>query len=371
MKHKQTCLPVLLLIILFLGLLLVATLVSIPKLFWQSFGAPSPTLHAWQRLTYGLDLVWHSGDLTRPRDPAGREQEFVIQSGDTVSSIANRLEEAGLIHKAQTFRIYLIWTGADTNIQTGTYQLSPAHSGREIADTLKSASLTVAFNILPGWRMEEIAASLPTSGLGITPEAFSAAATNPANPPDFIPAGTSAEGFLSPGKFTLSRTTSAEQLVFLLLQDFSSRLTPELRSGFSSQGLTVHQAVILASIIQREAVHDDEMPLIASVFFNRLAGDMPLQADPTVQYALGFNSAHSTWWTTPLSGQDLQVNSPYNTYLHPGLPPAPISNPGLAALRAISVPAQTNYYYFQARCDGSGLHNFARTLEQHHQNNCP
>ena len=113
------------------------------------------------------------------------------------------------------------------------------------------------------------------------------------------------------------------------------------------------------------------MPLIASVFFNRLAIDMPLQADPTVQYGLGYNTAQATWWTNPLSAQDLQVNSPYNTYVHHGLPPGPISNPGLAALQAVAAPAQSNYYYFQARCDNSGLHNFAETLEQHQQNNCP
>ena len=372
MKRRRSCLPGLLAIILLVGLMLVAAFFYIPKLAWQSFGPPSPSLHAWQRLSYGFELVWHAGDLTLPLEPAGKIQEFSIQSGDTVPSIADRLEKAGLIRSAQAFRTYLVWTGSDTTIQTGIYRLSPARSGREIADMLKSTSLTeVVFNILPGWRMEEIAASLPTSGLGITPEVFLAAAANPANPPDDLPTGVTAEGFLSVGKYTLPRSTSAEQLVFLLIQNFSSKLTPELRGGFSSQGLSLYQAVTLASIIQREAVVDEEMPLIASVFLNRLAADMPLQADPTVQYALGFNSPHSTWWTNPLSSQDLKFDSPYNTYVHPGLPPGPISNPGLAALQAVAAPAQSNYYYFQARCDKSGLHNFAQTLEQHHQNNCP
>ena len=219
--------------------------------------------------------------------------------------------------------------------------------------------------------MQEIAASLSTSGLAITPEAFLAAASAPANPPDFLPAGASAEGFLSPASYTLPRTTSAAQLVFLLLQDFSSRLTPELRDGFAGHGLSVYQAVTLASIIQREAVHDEEMPMIASVLYNRLAINMPLQTDPTIQYALGYNVAQGTWWTNPLSLDDLKVDSPYNTYVHAGLPPGPISNPGLAALQAVAFPAQSRYYYFQARCDGSRLHNFAETFEQHQQNNCP
>ncbi len=372
MKRRRSCLTGLLLLTMLAGIVLVVSAVFVPSMARQTFGASRPTLNALQRLGYALDLVWNAGDLTQPRDPAGAEQLFVIKPGESVASISTHLEEAGLIRSAQTFRVYLLWTGADTVIQTGTYRLSPARSGREIADMLKSTSLTeVTFNILPGWRMEEVAASLPTSGLGITPEAFLAAASAPANPPDFMPAGTSAEGFLAPGEYTLKRTTSAEGLVFLLLQGFSSRLSPELRSGFSGRGLTVYQAVTLASIIQREAMVDEEMPMIASVFFNRLENDMPLQADPTVQYALGYNAAQATWWTNPLSTQDLQFNSAYNTYIYPGLPPGPISNPGISALQAVAAPAQSNYLYFQARCDGSGLHSFAETLEQHIQNNCP
>ncbi len=372
MKRRPSCLPGILLLIILAGMVVLVSVVFVPSMARQTFGASGPRLNAWQRLYYALDLVWNAKDLTEPRDPAGAELLFVIQPGESVASISKHLEDAGLIRSAQTFRIYLLWTGADTIIQTGTYRLSPARSAREIADMLKSTTLTeVIFNILPGWRMEEVAASLPTSGLAITPEAFLAAASAPVNPPDFIPAGATAEGFLAPGEYTLKRTTTAEQLVFLLLQDFSSRLSPELRSGFSDHGLTVHQAVTLASIIQREAVVDEEMPMIASVFFNRLENDMSLQADPTVQYAIGFNAAQATWWTNPLSAQDLQFNSDYNTYIHPGLPPGPISNPGISALQAVAAPAQSNYFYFQARCDGSGLHSFAETLEQHLQNNCP
>jgi UPF0755 protein len=127
----------------------------------------------------------------------------------------------------------------------------------------------------------------------------------------------------------------------------------------------------MASIIQREAVVDTEMPLIASVFYNRLAAGMDLQTDPTVQYALGYNNAQGTWWTNPLSRDDLNFDSPYNTYIYYGLPPGPISNPGEAALDAVAYPAESKYYYFQARCDGSGLHNFAETFEQHQENYCP
>jgi UPF0755 protein len=237
---------------------------------------------------------------------------------------------------------------------------------------LKSTTLTeVMFTVLPGWRMEEIAAALPTSGLEFSPEAFLAAAATPQVSYDLIPAGASAEGFLQPGTYVLPRITTSDQLVSTLVEGFASNLPAEFPAVFANNGLTLYQAVILASIIQREVMVEEEMSLVASVFYNRLAIGMKLQTDPTVQYALGYNAAQGTWWTNPLNLDDLQFNSPYNTYLYPGLPPAPISNPGQAALAAVAYPAESPYYYFQAKCDGSGFHNFAETYEQHQQNYCP
>ncbi|HTX91089.1 MAG TPA: endolytic transglycosylase MltG [Anaerolineales bacterium] len=372
MKRRNSCFPILLLFALLLAILVFGAALIVPALAERSFGPPTPALGAWGRFSDSITLVWNVADLNEPRDPAGAEQLFVIQEGENAVEISGRLEQEGLIRNADTFRVYLIWTGGDTFIQTGTYRLSPAMTARTIADMLRSSSLTeVTFSVLPGWRMEEIARSLPTSGLSIDPPAFVKAAASPLHPLDFWPAGASAEGFLAPGNYTLPRTTTADQLVSVLLQGFTSGLTPDLRAGLESHGLTVYQAVTLASIIQREAVVADEMPMIASVFYNRLAAGMDLQSDPTVQYALGYNIGQGTWWTNPLSLDDLQFNSPYNTYVNPGLPPGPISNPGPAALQAVANPAQSSYLFFQARCDGSGLHNFAETFEQHLQNNCP
>ena len=126
----------------------------------------------------------------------------------------------------------------------------------------------------------------------------------------------------------------------------------------------------MASIVERESILDEEMPLIASVFINREKIGMKLDSDATVQYALGYNQIQGTWWTNPLSSQDLQVNSPFNTYQNSGLPPAAISNPSLAAIQSIAFAADTPYYYFRARCDGSGFHNFAVTFEEHLSNGC-
>ncbi len=370
MKKKRSCLPWIILILLFIGI--VAISVYIPIVAEQSYGSPVPALTPWQRFSYSFQLIWHAANLSVPVDSLGAEQLFVIEQGETIYSISNRLEESGLIHNAGVFRIYLIYRGLDTTVQSGKYTLSPAMTAIGIAQALQDATPTeVTFRVLAGWRMEEVAASLPTSGLSIAPEAFTTAMQNPPQVSGLLPAGVSAEGFLYPETYILPRSTTANQLVSVLLQKFTASLTVELKDGFSRQGLDAYQAVTLASIIEREAVVDEEMPLIASVFYNRLAIGMKLETDPTVQYALGYNLSQGTWWTNPLTLSDLKVDSPYNTYLYDGLPPGPICNPGTAALQAVAFPAQTPYYYFRARCDDSGLHAFAETFNQHLQNTCP
>jgi UPF0755 protein len=372
MKSRNACFPWMLLLVLLLIFACVAAAVFIPPATRRTFGEPNPSLNTWQRISYSSSLVMNAGDLTKPVDPSGVMQSFVIQPDESVISISNHLEQAGLIRSASTFRTYLLWTGLDTVLQSGSYVLSPAQTGIDIAQMLKSTTLTeVMFTVLPGWRMEEIAAALPTSGLEFSPEAFLAAAATPQVSYDLIPAGASAEGFLQPGTYVLPRITTSDQLVSTLVEGFASNLPAEFPAVFANNGLTLYQAVILASIIQREVMVEEEMSLVASVFYNRLAIGMKLQTDPTVQYALGYNAAQGTWWTNPLNLDDLQFNSLYNTYLYPGLPPAPISNPGQAALAAVAYPAESPYYYFQAKCDGSGFHNFAETYEQHQQNYCP
>ncbi|MCS7011272.1 MAG: endolytic transglycosylase MltG [Anaerolineales bacterium] len=356
----------------FLALFLLSVGFGVPALAEKVFGAPSASLPSWQRFYIGAQLLLHADLLLTPHNAAGEERLFVIQPGESVLSISNRLEQMGLIPDARLFRLYLIWSGMDSSIQVGTFRLNSAMTARSIAETLQSAERTeVKFTVLAGWRLEEVAASLPTSGLEISPEAFLMAAASPPFSPDLIPAGASAEGFLYPDTYILPRTTTAKQLVSVLVQTFFVRLPPEYLEAYAARGLTLYQAVTLASIIEREAVVDDEMPLIASVFYNRLAAGMMLQTDPTVQYALGFIPEQNTWWKTPLAQGDLQVNSPYNTYLVHGLPPGPICSPGVAALRAVAYPAESPYFYFQAKCDRSGLHNFAVTFEEHRQNYCP
>lgn len=347
-------------------------LLGIPGMAARSYGEPAAGLSPLQIIQYSANILWDDGLLTRPIDTGGPEQTFTIQQNEPVSSIANNLQEAGLISDASILRDYLIYTGLDSTIQAGDYQLSPAMSIVDIAHKLQDATpADVTFVILPGWRMEEIAASLPTSGLDITADEFIKAASIPPSGFDFLTGVSSSEGFLYPDSYILPRVTTVDQLVNTLLRNFSLHLSSDLSEGFARQGLSVYQAVALASIVQREAVHADEAPKIASVYLNRLKIGMKLDADPTVQYALGYNPVQQTWWTNPMVADDFQYGSPYNTYLNDGLPPTPIDNPGLNSLQAVASPADTPYYYFSARCDASGYHNFAQTLDQHLQNLCP
>jgi UPF0755 protein len=317
-------------------------------------------------------LLWYDQLLTRPRDMNGGEQTFTINQGESVNSVSSHLEEIGLIRNAEAFRAYLIYSGLDTSIQAGDYKLSAAMTTIDIARKLQDATPEdVNFVILPGWRMEEIAASLPTSGLSITPDDFLSAVQTQHPEYDFLAGANSAEGFLFPDSYIVPRDVTADVLVNGFLRNFTLHLTPELRQGFENQGLTIYQAVTLASLVERESMKAEEQPLIASVYLNRIRQGMKLDADPTVQYALGYNILQNSWWTSPLTLIDLQVNSPYNTYLNEGLPPTPIANPGPEALHAVAFPAETNYIYFRAKCDGSGYHEFSETFDQHLANECP
>lgn len=343
----------------------------VPVMAEQMLGPISDSLDLFQRFQYSALMLWYDGMVTSPVDSSAGEITFIISEGDNAVMVAQRLEEQGIIRSADAFTAYLVYSGLDTGLQVGEFNISPAMAPIQIAQKLQDATPTqVKFVILPGWRLEEVAASLPTSGLDISPEEFMAAVRTPARSYDFLPAGASAEGFLLPGEYILPRTIQVEQLVELLMNNSALALTMELRNGFARQNLSVYQAVTLASIIQREAVMPDEQPIIASVFLNRMASGMKLETDPTVQYALGFNGMLNTWWKAPLSSDDLTVQSPYNTYIIPALPPAPISNPSISALQAVAYPAQTTYFFFRARCDGSGLHNFSETFEEHLQNGC-
>ena len=386
-QRSSSCLLIMLVLLILAVLILAGAALILPHQAELAFGPPAAGIGLSQRIYLSYLLLSQQAILKHPGDLAGTARPFQVELGESTYAITQRLQNEGLVGDAQALRNYLIYSGKDTSIQAGEYKLSPGMSPIEIALALQDATPgEVTFHVLPGWRMEEIAAALPTSGLSFSPQAFLESATNQGavdiTLAQFIeqtglPAGGTLEGIFFADRYLLSSQIVVNTFTNTLLGNFKFKIEQpikdqiSLQQGFETQGLTIYQAVILASIIQREAIIDDEMPQIASVFYNRMAAGMKLDSDPTVQYALGFNPAQNTWWTNPLSLDDLRFDSSYNTYLYPGLPPGPIANPGLNALKAVAFPVQTPYYYFRAACDGSGLHAFAVTFQEHQQNACP
>ena len=327
-----------------------------------------------QETLLDLYLRLQQVDLDAPAGDDPTPVTFTIHPGETAAQIAQRLEEEGLIRDADAFRALLRLRGVDTRLEAGNYELRRTMSMNEIMAALQHGRPpTVRLTVPEGWRAEEIANLLRVVGLADPDEFLQIVRSGGNFDYDFLrdrPAGvTSLEGFLFPDTYEFPTDATARDVVQRMLETFGRRFTPELRAQARKQGLSVYQAVTLASIVEREAVIPDERPLIASVFLNRLRKGMYLNADPTVQYALGYQKQGHTWWKRPLLLEDLDVDSPYNTYRHPGLPPGPICNPGLDSLKAVANPAHTDYYYFVANdVAGDGSHVFAKTLEEHQAN---
>jgi len=370
--HQIPAILIGLALICILGVI-ITLILYVPQMTARLFGDADPNLDSSQRFLYSLYLLINHGDLENPSGVANKETIFIIHSGEPASEISKRLMESGWIPNSEAFNIYLKYKGLDRKIQMGIYYLSPAYTPLDIANLIHDADPErVKFSILPGWRAEEIAALIPSSGLNFSASDFLDIVRSPgddfSNELNMQPE--TLEGFLYPSSYNFLRTSSAENVIKEMVLSFFTQLPIGYEDKVKGYGLSLYDAIILASIIQKEAVVVEEAPLIAGVFINRIKTGMPLQSDPTVQYALGFAADQQSWWKNPLTSQDLRVDSPYNTYIHNGLPPAPICNPGTSALLSVANPEITDYFYFRSVCDGSGLHIFSRTYEEHLQAVC-
>jgi UPF0755 protein len=315
--------------------------------------------------------------LDRPTGTDGTPIRFVIASGESPRSIAQNLLAQGLIADADIFVDYVRSENLDVQLEAGTFFLYRTESTRQIAQALTdSASSQFIFSIIEGERIEEIAFNRVDSNRFFDfsgAEFFAVVGPGTLQNSVFaqrvgLPSGASLEGFLFPDTYQLPAAVTPIMLRDILTEQFLARITDDLQQAAQQQGLSLYEVVTLASIIQREAVRVDEMPAISGVYRNRLAIGMKLDADPTVQYGMGFQNG--TWWPQLTVADYQNVLSPYNTYRSIGLPPGPIASPGLSAIRAALFPTQSDFYYFRARCDGSGYHNFARTFEEHLTNAC-
>ncbi len=376
-NNRPSFFPRLLVIVLVILLVaLIGTLIGAPAIAARSFGLADRSLNPILRAHYAITLLRAKDELLTGAQDSNFPRKFRIEPDESVEALCRRLEDEAYTSSGSLFCTYLVYSGLDRKIQSGTFTLKPELNSIEIALTITNPEARdIAFYIYPGWRLEEIAASIDLSGFEFSDEEFLAYTFAP---PDSIraqlqlPAQASLEGYLYPGEYSLEPHIDLESTIEVFLSNFRAHMqSPELLEGISAQQLTFHEALTLASIIERETRADEEKSTIASVFYNRLAEGMRLQTDPTVQYALGFDETEQTWWKTQLTEADMQVYSPYNTYLYAGLPPGPISNPSLASLEAVAFPAQTPYFYFRAKCDGSGTHAFSVTYEEHLNNACP
>lgn len=304
--------------------------------------------------------------LLIPVNPAEKDRNVVvaIPPNASCSDIAGKLYEAGLTRGPEVFNLYARYKGIAGELKPGEYVFNPGQSLTEIAGTLVSGPRDIIpFTMPEGYNLNQLTEMLSSKGL-IDREKFNRAlARGNFNYPFLagLPANARRlEGYLFPDTYYIGSKTTEEEIINFMLQRFNKELVKlNYLEKVREIGLTLNQAVTIASMVEREARVDAERPLIAGVIMNRLGRNMPLQIDATVQYALGGHREKIYY-------KDLEVNSPYNTYRHPGLPPGPIASPGEASLQAVIKPARTDYLYYVAKPDGT--HAFSKTLDEHNVN---
>lgn len=296
----------------------------------------------------GISIWWNNG--LQAADPKNKKEYiFLIQKGEEIRQIANKLKKEKLIKDPVVFFLLVKQLGYDNKIQAGDFRLSPSMTASKIAEQLTHGTLDIWVTIPEGKRATEIAEILKQ--------------TFPQHKDSWKNQLAGQEGYLFPDTYLFPKNTDIALIISLMKKNFDKKY----ESIESPQNkFTKEEVVILASMVEREARLDEDRPLVASVMINRLNIKMALQIDATVQYALGYQKDKKTWWKKDLTQNDLKVESPYNTYLHAGLPPAPIANPGEKALKAVITPSKTDYLYYIS--DKQGVNHYAKTLSEHNAN---
>ena len=292
----------------------------------------------------------------------GNEQFVEIPPGAGPALIGRRLTESGVVRDSVSFRAALARSGQARRLQAGEYRFDQPMSAREVIDKLARGEVFLRPITFPeGLTIQQMAQIYERDGGGSRAD-FTAAARNAALIRDIDPAAQDLEGYLFPNTYSLPRRITAEQLVQQMVTAFRDVLTQEIVQRAADRGLTVRQLIALASLVEKETAKPEERPLVAAVYTNRLRIGMGMQCDPTVIYAL----ERAGKYTGNLTRENLQFDSPYNTYRYAGLPPGPIAAPGRASIEAASAPAEVPYLYFVSRNDGS--HVFSETLDEHNRN---
>jgi UPF0755 protein len=302
---------------------------------------------------------WQS--VNKPLDPLkDKPQRFVITRGMTVSEIGTKLAKEGLIKSPFAFKLYVQFLGKTQDIKAGEFQLSPSEKMSEIVSKLMKGPDLVWITFPEGLRREEIAIKIIKEiGVKDAQEFYS----------QFILASEGKEGFLFPDTYLVPKEITAQKMVDILYDNFNKK-TNILISDINKTKMSLLEIVVLASLIERETNTESERPIVAGILLKRLENDWPLQVDASVQYAIGSANCREfkldcKWWPI-LSKEDLNVESPFNSYKFRGLPPKPIANPGISSIKAVIFPEATDYWFYIH--DTNGKIRFAKTLEEHQGN---
>lgn len=308
----------------------------------------------------GLFLAFGTSHVIERSDRDANENIYmVVKPGTTASEISDRLMHLGVIDSRLRFWWLMKLQGDAGKFKTGTYAFTPHMDEQAVLDKLVAGDTTVVkFTIPEGFGIKEIAKRLADEGL-VDEQEFLAEAKDFA-PYDYMKKRPNvryaAEGYLFPDTYVIHSDVSAEGIIKMMAEDFDTRLTPALRQQAAAKGLSIHDLITLASLVEKEARYDEDRPIIAQVFFKRLQMGMPLQSDTTLQYLMAGPKED-------VSIADTKIDSPYNTYQHEGLPPGPIASPGMKSILAVLNPANTDYLYFVA--DRQGHNHYSQTYDEH------
>jgi len=276
---------------------------------------------------------------------------FLIKPGENLNQIINNLAKNNLIRNKISFYLIVKRLGIERKIQAGDFRLSPSMSAEIIANSLTHGTIDIWVTLLEGLRKEEAAQTI-SSKIAL---------------PEIEIIQAFKEGYIFPDTYLFPKTASIESLVKIINSNFENKYQSLSSNSISQLELTINQVVIIASLVEREAKFPDDRQKVASIIYKRLKSDWTLNIDATIQYAFGYQVSEKSWWKKELSEDDLKLQSPYNTYIHTGLPPSPICNPSLSSLTAVTEidPNIDAWFYIS---DKTGKMHYAKTLEEHNTN---
>jgi len=311
-------------------------------------------------LIFIVGLYWFSLS-SKPVSDETKLQDFLVIKGSSASQVGNKLKQEGFVKSSLAFKLYVQITGNTKKIQAGEYRLSPGFSLVAIVNELKKGPVGVWTTIPEGLRREEIAYKFAE---------FLDKEDKTTFIKEFLQASLDQEGYLFPDTYIFLKSVQAKSVVQKMMATFEKKVDSQMREDLQKGGRSLNQAIIAASLIERETKGEEEKPVVAGIIYKRLKADWPLQIDATLQYAVAdarcqISDVKCEWWT-PLTKEDLGINSPYNSYKLTGFPPTPISSPGLSSIKAAVYPEESDYWFYIH--DVKGVIHFARTISEHNDN---